>query len=337
MTIKPKPRRVFIFTKEEFDTLDMKRFREEVAEISALPTDEKRKLMGRCIWYPQVLAGPVSYATILADGKMRHFIRTVSEIFPEWFFFMHPRNIFAPIQVFAQLEELLVVDEPMAEKSRISAPRPNILTLLLDAMAVAQKTAVSCGASPEKFNQHVADVFGLARFDLATREESLVPDWRRPQRKILLTVSDLGESGIQKVRTSFTKVDVSKSRAVFGFEMIINEDDDLPIIYYDTLVRFFRRVYFEIPECVFYLRANDEGLVGILNCALQLRSISGKEDEYQWSLMATPEDVFMLVMKHYETLRKMDRENGFNATDTIAHLESIFAGFQLRFCPNIKS
>jgi hypothetical protein len=336
MTIKPTPKRVFIFTKEEFHALDMHRFQQEVEEIRNLPRHQKRGLMGRYIWYPKVLSGRVSYAKILADTKMRNFITTVSAIFPEWQFYMHPKNTFAPVQLFAQLEEMLVVEGPNAMTSRMAAPRANILTLLMDALVAARATASACGASSEKFAQQVSDVFGIAGFELATHDDALVPDTRRPQRKILLSANDLGEPGIQKVRSTFAKVAVEKCRAVFGFEMMVDESEGLPVLYYDSLVRFFQRVFQEIPESIYYLRPCDEGLVGVINCALQLQSLSDQGDDLKWRLSVTPEQVFMLVMQHYKILRQLDQAHGFTKADTLDHLEKTFAGFQLKLCPPLK-
>lgn len=336
MTIIPKPRHAFIFTEAEYLTLDMKRFQRDLAEIRALPDSEKRKLMGRFIWYPKVLCGTVSYATILADPQMRKFILTATALFPEWLFYLHPKNLFSPVQVFSQLDELLVMEGPAAAASRITAPRAKILTLFLDALVAARETASGCNASGQKFAQQVSDVFGIGGFELATHDDSLVPDLRRPRRKILLAASDLGEPGIEKVRACFAKVDASKSRATFGFELVINEHEELPILYHDSIVRFFHRVYHEIPESFYFLRACEEGLVGVVNCALQLRSLPQKPEDYQWRLSVTPEDVFMLIIQSYPALRSLDRENGFSKADTLDHLGKVFSGFQLKFCPQLQ-
>ncbi len=336
MTIKPIPKRTFIFTKEEFANMEMQRFRDEVAELRALPANDKNKLLGRYIIYPRVLTGTLSYTEILADVRMRDFMQKVNEIFPEWFFFFHAGNQFSPVHLYAQLDKLTIIEGPPAIRSRIVSSRADVLLVLLDAYAAARAVVDECKTRQQAFMTQVRRAFSVANFELSVMDDRLIPDQRKSRRIIVLCEADLEGKGLEKIRQLFAKADPKRDRAAFGFEILPDSEGQTPILYCDSITRFLRKVWIEVPESIYFLRANAPGVLSAVGSALQLQELRNDPENLQWHLMVSPDDVIQIVLKNYQTLRQLDTQSGVAPEETISHLESIFAAFGIRFCPTKK-
>lgn len=311
----------------------MQRFRDEVAELRALPVSEKNKLLGRYIIYPRVLTGTLNYTQILSDGRMREFIKAVSSIFPEWFFYFHATNQFSPVHLYAQLNNLTIIEGPPAIRSRIVSSRAAVMLMLLDAYAAARVVADECRTRETAFMTQVRRTFAVANFELCATDDRLIPDQRKSRKVILISEAELEEQGVVKVRQIFAKADLKRDRGAFGFAMLPDIEGETPILYYDSITRFLRRVWLEIPEAAFFLRANAAGALSAIGSALELRELQNSPDNLQWHLIVSADDVIQVVLKNYRTLRRLDGQAGVAPEETISHLESIFAAFGLLFCP----
>lgn len=332
MTIKPTPKRTFIFTEEEFTTMNMQRFQQEVATIRALPANEKNKLLGRYIIYPQVLTGELSYTKILADAQMRKFMKVVNAIFPEWLFYLHATNQFSPVHLYSQLSSLTIVEGSPVGRNRIVSLRTEILLVLLDAYASASLVADECETQQKKFMTHIRRTFSIANFELSFMTDYLIPDQRKPRRIIVISEDDLEGKGIDKVRQIFSRADLKRDRAAFGLAMLPDIEGELPVFYHDNVTRFLAKIWIEVPESIYFLRANAPGLLSVITSALQLKALRDDSCTLQQYLAVGQDDVVRAVLKNFCRLRQMDIQAEVSQDSTIAHLEDIFAGFGISFC-----
>lgn len=315
--------KVFFLTEPELNNLDFSRFHEQSNPIRYRNCANFIAEIGQIELHVAGLIG-LPPDELIPHPTFRIYVRQIVKEWPSYWLFLTLEPPYLLYHLAALCEHVLIANDDQDGSYRFSIPAEEVIALLLSQYGATVTEAASCGVPRAVVVVRLWDVLASLKIEMFSLAEPVSVKEHEIPYMHMVTAEEIRRGDISRVRRLFEAAIVDGHTAsVMRGSIQLRYDGAAACIDSELLREWSGRVLTLLPESVFLLTLDDQGLIPLLKWFIPKNETLNRLEVV---------DLFGCLMACYPTLLKLEVIAGNGELHAITRLRSIFQRLGYVFC-----